>query len=366
VAGKQGRGDPRRGIQQIVVIEGAMRIDDCSAPAMPLSLSNEWKTAAAADHTQTLRCLRCIVHLSKFNLRIGFLVGATCNIPDMKLIRFGEPGQEKPGVLLDDQTRLDASGCVPDYDEKFFADGGLARLASWLEHNSGKAPRVEPTTRLGPPIARPSKIVCVGLNFRDHAEESKMEIPKEPVLFFKATSSLAGPNDEVVMPRGGEKLDWEVELAIIIGKRASYVPTARAYEFVAGYALHNDYSERSFQLERGGQWVKGKSADSFAPLGPFLATSDEMADPGRLAMWLKVNGQYRQRGTTANMIFDVPFLVSYISNFMTLLPGDVISTGTPAGVALGMKPPQYLKPGDMVELGIEGLGSACQKVAASS
>jgi 2,4-didehydro-3-deoxy-L-rhamnonate hydrolase len=284
----------------------------------------------------------------------------------MKLIRFGEPGQERPGVLLDDQTRVDASGCTSDYDEEFFADGGLARLERWLHSNSGSAPRVASSQRLGPPVARPSKIVCVGLNFRDHAEESKMEIPKEPVLFFKATTSLAGPNDYVLMPPGGEKLDWEVELAVIIGKRASYVPKDRAHEFVAGYALHNDYSERSFQLERGGQWVKGKSADSFAPLGPFLASSSEISNPGRLAMWLKVNDHYRQRSTTANMIFDVPFLVSYISNFMTLLPGDVISTGTPAGVALGMNPPQYLKPGDVVELGIEGLGTARQKVTAAS
>lgn len=280
----------------------------------------------------------------------------------MKLIRCGEPKKEKPGVLLEDGVRINVSAYATDYDEHFFAGSGLAGLQSWIERNGANAPRFDTGSRLGPPIARPSKIVCVGLNFRDHARESKMEIPKEPVLFMKATSSLAGPNDEVVIPRGGEKLDWEVELAVIVGKEARYVPKERAYEFVAGYALHNDYSERAFQLERGGQWVKGKSADTFAPLGPFLATADEIPDPGRLEMWLKVNGNDRQRGTTANMIFDVPYLVSYISDFMTLLPGDVISTGTPAGVALGMKPPLYLKPGDVVELGIDRLGSARQRV----
>jgi len=191
-----------------------------------------------------------------------------------------------------------------------------------------------------------------------------MEIPQEPVIFFKATTSLVGPNDAVVIPRNATKVDWEVELAVILGKKASYVPKERAHEFVAGYALHNDYSERSFQLERGGQWVKGKSADTFAPLGPFLATGDEIPDPGRLGMRLKVNGEIRQKSTTANMIFDVPTLVSYISQFMTLLPGDVISTGTPAGVGLGMRPPSYLKAGDVVELGIDGLGESRQKLVA--
>jgi 2,4-didehydro-3-deoxy-L-rhamnonate hydrolase len=282
----------------------------------------------------------------------------------MKLIRFGGAGKEKPGVLLNGQTRVDVSACASDFDEEFFASDGLARLERWLQHHSADAPRIDPSERLGPPIRRPSKIVCVGLNFRDHAVESKMEIPREPVLFFKATSSIVGPNDQVVIPRGGRKLDWEVELAVIIGKQASYIPKERAYEYVAGYALHNDYSERSFQLERGGQWSKGKSADSFAPIGPFLATRDEVPDPGRLEMWLKVNGEYRQRSTTANMIFDVPTLVSYVSEFMTLLPGDIISTGTPAGVGLGMRPPSYLKAGDLVELGIDGLGSERQKVTA--
>ena len=282
----------------------------------------------------------------------------------MKLIRFGEPGKETPGVLLNDGTRVDASGFGSDYDEAFFGNGGLAALRRWLEGSGSAAPRVAPSIRLAPPICRPSKIVCIGLNFRDHAAESGMEIPQEPVIFFKATTSLVGPNDPVVIPRNAAKVDWEVELAVILGKKAGYVPKERAHEFVAGYALHNDYSERSFQLERGGQWVKGKSADTFAPLGPFLATGDEIPDPGRLGMWLKVNGEIRQKSTTANMIFDVPTLVSYISQFMTLLPGDVISTGTPAGVGLGMRPPSYLKAGDVVELGIDGLGESRQKLVA--
>jgi 2,4-didehydro-3-deoxy-L-rhamnonate hydrolase len=280
----------------------------------------------------------------------------------MKLIRFGESGKEKPGVLLDDESRVDTSACTSDYDEQFFADGGIARLTQWLKHDLSSAPRVDAAVRLGPPIARPSKIVCIGLNFRDHAEESKMEIPREPVLFFKSTTSLVGPNDPVIIPRGGSKLDWEVELAIVIGRKGTYIKKEHAHEYIAGYALHNDYSERSFQLERGGQWVKGKSADSFAPLGPWLATLDEIADVKKLGMWLKVNGESRQNGTTANMIFDVATLVSYVSEFMTLLPGDVISTGTPAGVGLGMRPPTYLKPDDVVELGIDGLGTSRQLV----
>jgi 2,4-didehydro-3-deoxy-L-rhamnonate hydrolase len=283
----------------------------------------------------------------------------------MRLIRFGAPGQEKPGIQLGNGACVDVSQVEADYDEGFFASGGLARLEAWLERHSQTAPEVDPSARLGPPIARPSKIVCIGLNFRDHAAETGAEIPREPVLFFKSTTALAGPNDAVVIPRGGSKLDWEVELAVVIGKRASYVEKERAHDFVAGYALHNDYSERAFQLERGGQWVKGKSADTFAPLGPFLATRDEIPDPQALDMWLMVNGALRQKSTTANMIFDVPTLVSYVSQFMTLLPGDVISTGTPAGVGLGMKPPAYLAAGDVVELGIAGLGESRQEVVAS-
>jgi 2,4-diketo-3-deoxy-L-fuconate hydrolase len=285
----------------------------------------------------------------------------------MKLARYGEPGAERPGVLLDDGTRVDATGFVADYDEAFFGGEGLRGLAAWLKEHGGSAPRVSEGARIGPPLARPSKIVCIGLNFRDHAAESNMEPPKEPVIFFKATTALAGPNDPVRIPRGGTKLDWEVELAVVIGSKASYVDEAHALEHVAGYALHNDYSERAFQLERGGQWVKGKSADTFAPIGPYLATRDEVADPHALGMWLTVNGDTRQKGSTANMIFNVPALVSYVSQFMTLLPGDVVSTGTPAGVGLGMKPePVYLKAGDVVELGIDGLGRSRQKVLAHS
>ncbi len=282
----------------------------------------------------------------------------------MKLIRFGEPGKEKPGLILPDGARVDASAFAADYDEKFFESDGIVRLERWARTNAAKAPRVDPAERLGSPVARPSKIICIGLNYRDHAAETGSPAPAEPVLFFKATTSLVGPNDPVVIPRDAHKVDWEVELAVVIGARASYVPKERAYECVAGYALHNDYSERTFQLERGGQWVKGKSADTFAPLGPFLATRDEIPNPGNLGMWLKVNAEYRQKGTTANMIFGVPALVSYISEFMTLLPGDIISTGTPAGVGLGMKPPKYLQPGDVVELGIENLGESRQQVAA--
>jgi 2-keto-4-pentenoate hydratase/2-oxohepta-3-ene-1,7-dioic acid hydratase in catechol pathway len=265
---------------------------------------------------------------------------------------------------MEDETRLDVSTFVQDYDESFFADDGLSGLKRWLKENAASAPRVARSVRLGSPISRPSKLVCIGLNFRDHARESKMEIPEEPVIFFKATTSLVGPNDDLIMPKNARKVDWEVELAVVIEKKCSYIEREEALEYVAGYALHNDYSERVFQLERGGQWVKGKSADTFAPLGPFLATRDEIPDTGHLGMWLKVNGVFRQRSSTSEMIFDVPTLISYVSQFMTLLPGDIISTGTPAGVGLGMSPPQYLKTGDVVELGIDRLGDSRQSVAA--
>jgi 2,4-diketo-3-deoxy-L-fuconate hydrolase len=281
----------------------------------------------------------------------------------MKLARFGEPGAERPGVLLDDGTRVDTSALVRDYDEAFFAGDGIAALAAWMKDAGAGAPRFPGAARIAAPIARPSKIVCIGLNFRDHAAESGLPLPSEPVIFFKATTALAGPHDDVLIPRGGTKLDWEVELAVVIGRRASYVDESAALEYVAGYALHNDYSERSFQLERGGQWVKGKSADTFAPLGPYLVTTEEVPDTAALEMWLTVNGQPRQKGHTRDMVFGVPALVSYVSQFMTLLPGDIISTGTPAGVGLGMKPdPQYLQPGDIVELGITGLGVQRQRV----
>jgi 2,4-diketo-3-deoxy-L-fuconate hydrolase len=282
----------------------------------------------------------------------------------MKLIRFGEPDGERPGMIVEDATRLDVSAFVPDYDESFFATDRLSRLKHWLKENAAFAPRVAQSVRLGSPISRPSKIVCVGVNFRDHVKETQAEIPKEPVIFFKATTSLVGPNDDLVIPKNGRKVDWEVELAVVIGKKGSCIEKEEALEYVAGYVLHNDYSERAFQLERGGQWVKGKSADTFAPLGPFLATRDEIPDTGHLGMWLKVNGVFRQRSSTSEMIFDVSTLVSYISQFMTLLPGDVISTGTPAGVGLGMRPPQYLKAGDVVELGIDQLGESRQTVVA--
>ena len=280
----------------------------------------------------------------------------------MKLIRFGKPGQEKPGVQLDDGTRLDCSGFGEDYHEAFFESGGIGRLQQWLAENQANCDAVPPETRLGPPMGRPSKIICIGLNFKDHAEESGMTPPTEPVVFFKATSAIVGPNDDLILPRGGEKTDWEVELAVVIGKKASYVEEADAMDYVAGYCLHNDYSERAFQIERGGQWVKGKSCDTFAPLGPFMATKDEISDVNALGMWLTVNGKKLQDGSTSNFIFDVAHVISYLSRHMTLLPGDVISTGTPAGVGLGFDPPVYLKAGDVVELGIEGLGESRQEV----
>ena len=282
----------------------------------------------------------------------------------MKLIRFGEPGKEKPGLLLDDGRRVDASAAARDYDEVFFESGGLEILAQWSAENAEKAPEVDPEVRLGSPVARPSKLLCIGLNFRDHAAETNAPLPEEPVLFSKATSALSGPYDNIIIPKGSEQTDWEVEIAVVIGKRASYITETQAAEHIAGYVLHNDVSERSFQKDRGGQWVKGKSADSFAPLGPFMATTGEIADVNNLAMWLTLNGEKMQDGNTSNLIFNIPHIVSYLSQFMSLLPGDVISTGTPAGVGMGMNPPRYLNPGDVVELGIEGLGSSRQNVVA--
>ncbi len=280
----------------------------------------------------------------------------------MKLIRFGESGLENPGIELATGKRIDVSTFGEDYDEKFFATNGIQRLEKWLEENESSCPEIENEVRLGPPIARPSKIVCVGLNYAKHAAESGMSVPSEPVLFFKATSSIIGPNDEVMLPKGSEKSDWEVELAVVIEKKTSYVSKEEAMDYVAGYMLHNDISERAFQLEMEGQWVKGKSCDTFAPIGPYLVTKSEIADPHNLNLWLELNGEKLQNSNTSDFIFDIPHVVSYISQFMTLLPGDIISTGTPFGVGLGFNPPKYLKAGDVMELGIEGLGVSRQKV----
>ncbi len=274
----------------------------------------------------------------------------------MKLLRHGTPSQEKPGIQLPNGTRLDVSAFGQDFDEKFFAENGLKKLETWLKKHQSTCPVVSLKTRLGAPIFRPSKIICIGLNYSDHAKESGMTLPTEPIIFFKSTTAVCGPNDQVIIPKNSEKTDWEVEMAVVIGKKASYVEEAEAMNYVAGYLLHNDISERAFQLERQGQWVKGKSADTFAPLGPFLGTTDEIPDPHSLNVWLKVNGERLQNSNTSNLVFKIPQLVSYISQFMTLLPGDVISTGTPAGVGLGLNPPRYLKPGDVMELGIDGLG----------
>jgi 2-keto-4-pentenoate hydratase/2-oxohepta-3-ene-1,7-dioic acid hydratase in catechol pathway len=283
----------------------------------------------------------------------------------MKLLRFGPKGSEKPGLQLEDGSRLDASGFGMDWNSDFFADpANLDRLAAWLAANRDSAPRLPEGTRLGSAVARPGKLICIGLNFSDHAAEAGMDIPKEPIVFFKATSAMVGPNDPVVIPRGSEKTDWEVELAFVVGKKASHVTKDEALAHVAGYVLHNDYSERAYQLERGGQWVKGKSCDTFAPIGPFVATADEIPDPENLKMWLTVNGVTKQNGSSSKLIFGLAHLVSYLSEFMTLEPGDVVSTGTPPGVGMGFKPSQFLKPGDVVELGIEGLGSSTQTAVA--
>ncbi len=282
----------------------------------------------------------------------------------MKLFRFGLPDHEHPGVVLPTGQHIDVTHFGEDYDESFFASNGPERLTHWLTAHAHTCSEVAADERFGPCIKRPSKIICVGLNYAKHAAETGAASPAEPILFFKATTALCGPNDNVVIPKRSEKTDWEVELAIVIGKRASYVELDDAMDYIAGYALHNDYSERAWQLERGGQWVKGKSADTFAPLGPYLVTKDEVPEPNNLHLWLTINGKRLQDSNTDDMIFNVPTLVSYISQFMTLLPGDVISTGTPAGVGLGMSPPWYLKPGDVVELGIEGLGEQKQTAVA--
>ena len=280
----------------------------------------------------------------------------------MKLMRFGSPDNEFPGLELAGGKRIDASEFGMDWNEEFFADSNhLTRLKDWAEKNADEAAAVDETVRVAPCVAKPGKLICIGLNFSDHAAESGMPIPDEPIVFFKATSAVCGPNDNLIIPRGAEKTDWEVELAFVIGRRANYVSEEQALDHVAGYLLHNDYSERAFQLEMGGQWVKGKSCDTFAPIGPWIVTPDEIEEVGNLNMWLRVNGETKQQSNTNQLIFSVANLVSYLSRFMSLMPGDIVSTGTPPGVGLGLDPPQFLRPGDVVELGIEGLGESRQK-----
>ena len=280
----------------------------------------------------------------------------------MKLIRFGEPGKEKPGIVIDEKL-YSVADFFQDYNESFFEDNGVEKLGQLIKENPVLL-ELEKDTRLGSPIARPSKIVCIGLNYANHAKETNTKTPTEPILFLKSTTSLTGPFDEVMIPRDSVKTDWEVELAVVMGKKTSYVEESEAMDYVAGYCLHNDVSEREFQLERGGTWDKGKGCDTFAPLGPWMVTKDEISDVHNLRLWLNLNGKKMQDGNTSDFIFNIPHLVSYISKFMTLLPGDIISTGTPAGVGLGFDPPVYLKPGDVMELGIEGLGTARQEVVA--
>ncbi len=283
----------------------------------------------------------------------------------MKLIRWGNAGAEKPGVVIDEKY-FDVTVFGEDYTGSFFASGGIERLQKFVATNAASLMELPAGTRLGEPVSQSSKIICVGLNYIDHAKETGADIPTEPILFFKSATAIVGPNDDIIIPKTSEKTDWEVELAVVVGKKASYVEEANAMEYVAGYCLHNDVSERAFQLERGGQWVKGKSCDTFAPLGPWLATPDEISDVHNLPLWLKVNGVQMQSSNTSNLIFNIPFLIHYISQFMTLLPGDIISTGTPPGVGLGFKPPVYLKAGDVVELGIEGFGESRQVCKAYS
>ena len=277
----------------------------------------------------------------------------------MKLLRFGKVGQEKPGVEIDG-IRYDTSHLVEDYNEDFFTTDGINKLKETF--NPAKATIIENNVRLGEPVRRPGKIICIGLNYRNHAKESGLEIPKEPIVFFKATSSITGPNDDIIIPKNSKKTDWEVELAVVIGKRANYISKEEAMNYVAGYVLHNDVSEREFQLEKGGQWVKGKSCDTFAPLGPYLVTKDEISDPNNLRLWLSINDKKMQDGNTSDFIFNIQEVVAYLSQFMSLMPGDIISTGTPEGVGLGLNPPVYLKNGDVIELGVEGLGTAKQHI----
>ncbi len=279
----------------------------------------------------------------------------------MQLIRFGKIGNEKPGIVLNG-IMVDVTPFGEDYGETFFETNGINRLSTWLINNQHHLKPIPEKERIAAPFTRPSKIICIGLNYLDHAKETGLQVPAEPILFFKSTSALVGPNDDLVIPKNSVKTDWEVELAVVIGKRASYVSEENAMDYIAGFCLHNDYSEREFQLERGGQWAKGKGCDTFAPMGPTLVTPDEIKDINNLSLNLFVNSKIMQAGNTSNMAYKVPYLISYISQFMTLLPGDVISTGTPAGVGMGLKPPYYLKGGDVVELSIDGLGSQQQHV----
>jgi 2-keto-4-pentenoate hydratase/2-oxohepta-3-ene-1,7-dioic acid hydratase in catechol pathway len=279
----------------------------------------------------------------------------------MKLFRFEKSGAVGLGMVNQHGKNIDISASGMDLTEHFFETNVIEKLTAWISAHGESCSEIAGEINYLSCVGRPSKIICVGLNYAKHARESGMDVPKEPVLFFKSTSALVGPNHPVIIPKGSLKTDWEVELAVIIGKKASYVSEEDAMEYIAGYCLHNDYSERAFQLERGGQWVKGKSCDSFAPMGPYLVTRDEIADPHQLHLWLDVNGKRMQDSSTSDLIFNIPHLVSYISQFMTLLPGDVISTGTPEGVGLGQKPePWYLKAGDKIHLGIEGLGEQHQ------
>lgn len=279
----------------------------------------------------------------------------------MKLLRYGAPGAEKPAILDADGAIRDLSAHVSDIGGKDIDPAALAALAKL---DPASLPVVAGTPRIGPCVTGTGKFICIGLNYADHAAESGMAVPPEPVVFMKATSAIVGPNDDLLIPRGSEKTDWEVELGVVIGKTAKYVSEANALDYVAGYCTVHDVSERAFQIERSGQWTKGKSCDTFGPIGPWLVTKDEVADPQNLGLWLKVNGETVQNGTTKTMVYGAAFLVSYLSQFMSLHPGDIISTGTPPGVGMGMKPPRYLKPGDVVELGIEGLGSQKQTTRA--
>jgi len=279
----------------------------------------------------------------------------------MKLLRYGPAGHEKPGLLDRGGTIRDLSGAVRDIDGEALAPASLERLRR-LDPNS--LPAVSGTPRLGPCVGQVSKIVAIGLNYRLHAQEAGAAIPSEPIFFMKAPSSICGPNDNVIIPKGSQKTDYEVELGIVIGSLARYVAKSEARRHVAGYCIVNDVSEREFQIERGGQWTKGKSADTFCPIGPWLVTADEVADPGELALWTEVNGERRQSSNTADLIFGIDEIVSYVSHFMTLLPGDVIPTGTPSGVGMGFKPPKFLKSGDQMRLSVEGLGEQNQRVVA--